>query len=84
MNITVNCYGNVREAVETQSIDLTLEQGSTVSDVFELLAVEHAGFSKLVDENTPLVVMRDGIHLDRDTKLADGDALSLSTSPMPE
>lgn len=84
MDIVVRCYGNVREAIGLERIELAVDRGATVSDVLEALAAEHVGFDRFAGDETALVVMRNGVHLDSNAELADGDMLNISTSPMPE
>lgn len=82
MEIVVQCYGNVREAVTADRTELTVETGATVADVLDRLAGEYTDLEGLIDDEDTLVVMRDGRHLDPSTQLADGDQLNVSTSPM--
>lgn len=80
MEIVVQCYGNVRDVVDPDRIELTVDGGATVSDVLGRLADEYAGFERLIDDEDSLVIMRDGGHVDPATELANDDLLNVTTS----
>lgn len=85
MRVTLRCYGNVGEAVGSRSVELSLPTEATAEDALETLGEEYPSVDRLrAGTNGDLVMMRDRRHLDRDTPLADGDVVSVSTSPMPE
>lgn len=90
MQVDVNCYGAVGEAVGGKSHAMTLEEGATVRTVVERLDERAPGLLDrlLHDEPRPLVVMRNGRHISigegSETRLEDGDTLALSDPPMPE
>jgi len=79
MRVELRCYGAVRRSVGESSVTLELPAGATVGDALAALADR-------VDGDLPVepVVMRDRRHLDPGTELADGDAVSVTDSPMPE
>lgn len=79
MRVELRCYGDVRRAVGEGSVALDLEEGATVADALDVLADRVEG-----DLPDAPVVMRERRHLDRGTALADGDAVSVTDSPMPE
>lgn len=80
MRVELRCYGTVRRAVGEASVALDLDEGATVADALTALA------DRVDDGDLPAdpVVMRERRHLDRGARLADGDALSVTDSPMPE
>jgi molybdopterin converting factor small subunit len=81
MDVTIRCYGGVRTAVDARTIEVTLPEGATVATLFDRLRETRPGFDRLVRDGRAVVVMRGRRHLDRAAALADGDAVSLSTSP---
>ncbi|QLG27296.1 MoaD/ThiS family protein [Halorarum halophilum] len=90
MQVEVNCYGAVGEAVGGKSHEMTLEDGATVRTVVERLDERAPGLLDrlLHDDPKPLVVMRNVRHVSIQdgggTRLEDGDTLALSDPPMPE
>jgi molybdopterin converting factor small subunit len=82
MDVVVRCYGNVRETVGVDRVEVTVEARATVSDVLDAVATEYTDLDRLTDQESDLVVMRDGGHVDGKTKLAEGDLLNVSTPPM--
>lgn len=83
MRIRVRCYGNVRQALDTDSLELSIGGEVTVADVLDRLSAETVDFETL-RASQGIVVMRDGNHLEAESPVANGDVLRLSTSPMPE
>ncbi|WP_101296958.1 MoaD/ThiS family protein [Halegenticoccus soli] len=84
MEIEIRCYGEVRDAVGASSLAREFDE-ATVADALDALDSEFPAFD--ADALTGgLVVMRNGRHVaDPDAAaLSDGDALSLSESPMRE
>ena len=81
MDVVVRCYGNVREAVGVDRVEVMVEAQATVSGALDAVA-EHADLDRLTNQESDLVVMRDGGHVDGETKLAEGDLLNVSTPPM--
>lgn len=82
MDVTVRCYGGVRTALEARSIELELPDGASVATLLDRLEEGHSPFARLRRDGGSVIVMRDRVHLNRDTTLDDGDEVSLSTSPM--
>ena len=82
MNFELRCYGAVRTTLGAQSLELTLPEGATVATALDRLGESHPDFARLARDEDAVVVMRDRTHLDRTTALADGDVVSLSTSPV--
>lgn len=82
MDVTIRCYGGVRTALETRTLELALPKNATVSTLFDRLAATDPRFARVCRDERTVVVMRDRTHLDPDAALADGDVVSLSTSPM--
>ena len=80
MRVELRCYGAVRRAVGEASVALDLDEGATVADALDALA-DRVDDGDLPDDP---VVMRERRHLDTGTPLADGDAVSVTDSPMPE
>ncbi|WP_254546864.1 MoaD/ThiS family protein [Halomarina pelagica] len=90
MQVDVNCYGAIGEAVGGKSHSMTVEEGATVRTVVARLDERAPGLLDrlLHDDPHPLVVMRNGRHVSvvdgSGTRLEDGDTLALSDPPMPE
>ncbi|WP_049935625.1 MoaD/ThiS family protein [Haloplanus natans] len=82
MNVELRCYGAVRTALGAQSLERSLPEGATVATVLDRLGEANPDFARLARDEDGVVVMRDRTHLDRDAPLADGDVVSLSTSPV--
>jgi len=82
MNVELRCYGAVRTTLGAQSLELSLPEGATVATAFDRLGEANPEFARLARDEDAVIVMRDRSHLDRTTALADGDVVSLSTSPM--
>ena len=82
MDVEIRCYGDARAAVGEKSVVLSLEGDSTTVET--VLAALEAGLDG--DRTLPddLIVMRERAHVDRETRVADGDGLSLTDPPMPE
>lgn len=76
VNVEVRCYGEVAAIGEDAS--LSLDADSTVDDVLAVLGVAEPGFSG------GLIVLVNGRHADDDDRVADGDVVALSQSPMRE
>jgi len=82
MNVELRCYGAVRTTLGAQSLELTLPEGATVATALDRLGETDPGFARLARDEDAVIVMRDRTHLDRTATLADGDVVSLSTSPV--
>lgn len=82
MHVELQCYGTVREDVGRRSVRLDLPDDATVGDAVDELVDATPGLDR------PPVVVRNGSHVRHldgpDTRLSDGDVLSLSSSAMPE
>lgn len=83
MQVTLHCYGTVRDAVGSDRYTLRLEGTPSVETVLWRLAEEQEEFEVLAATQT-LILMREGTHLDQTDRVHDGDVLAISTSPMPE
>lgn len=83
MKVEVRCYGDVREAVGEKSVVVSFDEGASEITVGTVLAALDASID---DREFPddLVVMRDRMHVDRETTVTDGDVLSLTDPPMSE
>ena len=68
MEVTVNLYGEVSKYASKRSFALTVPSGMAVKDVLDHLKIP---------ADLPLAVVVNGIHQDRDHRLADADVLSV-------
>jgi molybdopterin converting factor small subunit len=82
MDVEIDCYGAVRTALDARSVTISLPEGATVATLLDRLGERHPEFARLARDEETVLVMRDRTHLDRRTPLADGDVVSLSTSPV--
>jgi molybdopterin converting factor small subunit len=81
----VRCYGDVRSRTDAREVTLSLDAGATVGDALARLAERSPDLAPLLDDDeTRVVVTRDGRHLDPADALAAGERIGVSTSPMPE
>ncbi|MFB6156665.1 MAG: MoaD/ThiS family protein [Haloferacaceae archaeon] len=88
MEVEVRTYGDVRSAVGERTLTLDLPADATVADALAALASDSDLTIPDGSDADALLVVRNGrnVALDegRATRLAPGDRLSLSGSPMPE
>lgn len=85
MTVTLRCYGGLREAVGTLELAVELPEDATARDVLAVALDE--GGSRLpghVPDPSSLVWRRDGVGIDPDTPVADGDTVSVTDVTMPE
>ncbi len=78
IEVTVRCYGAVRERVGERSVTLSVREGASVADALAALAERSPGF----DPDDDLFVLRDGEHLSveerRTSELVEATTLSVS------
>lgn len=89
VRVELSCYGWVREALGTKTVDLDLPDGATVGDAFDRLEGEYPAFAEARQGGKETaVILVNGTHVrhldGRSTTLDAGDALTVSGRAMPE
>jgi len=69
-------------ALEAEKEPEELEHSEEYQTLLDRLEERHPPFARLRRDGRSVVVMRERVHLDRNTTLDDGDEVSLSTSPV--
>ena len=88
MRIEIRFFGQLRDAVGQKTIQLELNDGTTLDRMIDELVEERPSltgyFTNNEDRSSSLVVMKNGTHVQylnkSDPVLADGDTVTFTTS----